>query len=583
MTFIAYPTSRAAQPQGRVTVASRGDWRFALHAPSLDGLVDALGNPIALQGGGTDWLQRRRVAAPYGLGYRAHAFYGGDAGFVLTNGGAMIERAQGTLLLVGKCNAIGSAEYFGLDATNFRVGRDASATQTVVTIGNIIWFAPVSSENTIWDGTVTVFRWGPSGREIWKEGVLIASTTSAPGASAHSGNLTILGVSTNSDINIGMLAHSPQWLDAERLSVDPWSIFKSGARRLYFDVPAGADEVQADTAIRWNMQAAATKAAAIRWNAQQAVQQTATVRWSLLQAASASAIVRWNAEARVVKTASVRWDLLSAAQADSVIAWQLLEAAQSDASIRWSMLEAVQADTAILWNIAETLGLVTSEFVARWSMLAPAQTDASVHWNLLQAVSKDTAARWDMLQSAERAEAVRWSLVEAVRADRSLRWAMLGAVRMDATASWNLLQAVQRDAALRWDLITAGVVFATFDVRWSMLAAVEKAVAARWDLLESLQVDAGLRWDIVSAVTAEALVRWDLLASAQVELSAVIRWDVLSASQRDVVIRWRIGDASTLTPINVHLVPAERRLFVVPPENRITVVAPARGTPFTTH
>jgi len=54
VTFIAYPTSRAAQPQGRVTVASQGDWRFALHAPSLDGLVDALGNPIALQGGG--WI-----------------------------------------------------------------------------------------------------------------------------------------------------------------------------------------------------------------------------------------------------------------------------------------------------------------------------------------------------------------------------------------------------------------------------------------------------------------------------------------------------------------------------------------------
>ncbi len=341
--------------------------------------------------------------------------------------------------------------------------------------------------------------------------------------------------------------------------------------------------VQVDVPIRWNMQAAVSTAASIRWSLQQPVQKDAAVRWSMLQPATAEAIARWSMLASVTKPQAIRWDLLEAVQQDRTVAWQLLQAAQADATLRWSMLEAVQADAAILWNLAATLGTVTAEFVARWSLLAPVQADASVHWNLLQAVAADAPVRWDMLQSAERADAVRWSLLEAVRADRTLRWAMLGAVRADATAAWNLLQAVQVDASLRWDLITAGVVFSTFDVRWSMLAAVEKSVAARWSLLEALQVDAGLRWDMVSAVTREALVRWDLLANAQVVTDAVIRWDVLSASQRDVVIRWRVGDATTLAPIHVHLVPAERRLFVVPPESRITVVAPARGNTFTTH
>lgn len=237
MTFVARPTLRNAQPQGRVAVASSAGWRFALHGPSLGGLVDPLGNLITLQGGGSDWRNRVPVVDRYGVGYRAQASLGGDGGLILPGAGALIDRQQGTLVLVGKHWSSVGAPYFGISATFFGIYRDGVGNRTGIRIGNSPWTPLVSSESTIWDGTPTVFCWGSFGREIWKGGELIASTTLAPGAGVHSGDLTVLSVGTGSDINLGLLAYSPQLLDASRLSVDPWSVFESRARRLYFDLP----------------------------------------------------------------------------------------------------------------------------------------------------------------------------------------------------------------------------------------------------------------------------------------------------------------------------------------------------------
>lgn len=238
MSVLILPHSRRAQPQGRVSVETSGKWRFVIHGPTLGTLVDLLGNQLSLQGGGSSWNLRSRVPTNYGVGYLARAYYGGDGGYVLNNGGALIERDQGTLVLLGKCRTVGGADYLGLSSTNFAIYRDGAPTSTAINIGGSLWLASVSSENTIWDGTPTVFRWGPLGREIWKGGRLIASTSAAPGGSAPSGNLTILNVSTNTDIDIGMLAHSPIWLDAARLSSDPWSVFNQSPRLVFFSAGA---------------------------------------------------------------------------------------------------------------------------------------------------------------------------------------------------------------------------------------------------------------------------------------------------------------------------------------------------------
>lgn len=233
---------------------------------------------------------------------------------------------------------------------------------------------------------------GPSGMRIFRDGRLIASSSTAP----TRGNPTecffglgldpTSGATPMSQVDTGATYYAqafwPEQISdriAEQLSADPWGLFKASPRRLYFDVPAGSDEVQADTAIRWNMQAAVSTAASIRWSLQQPVQKDAALRWSMLQPASADLIARWALQSIVSADQAFAWNQQQSVEQTQLIAWKLLQSAQADANLQWSMLAAVQSDVTALWNIAATLGIVSADLALRWSALAPVTALSLIH------------------------------------------------------------------------------------------------------------------------------------------------------------------------------------------------------------
>ena len=67
---------------------------------------------------------------------------------------------------------------------------------------------------------------------------------------------------------------------AEQLSADPWGLFKSPPRRLYFDVPAGAATVQTDGTIRWSLVSSVQAAQALRIGRGREVGEQLTSTWA---------------------------------------------------------------------------------------------------------------------------------------------------------------------------------------------------------------------------------------------------------------------------------------------------------------
>lgn len=101
--------------------------------------------------------------------------------------------------------------------------------------------------------TAIVLTAGPGGMRIFRDGRLIASSSTAPTRGNPTGCFFGLGLDPTSgatptpQVDTGATYYAqafwPEQINdriAEQLSADPWGLFKAPPRRLYFDVPAGS-------------------------------------------------------------------------------------------------------------------------------------------------------------------------------------------------------------------------------------------------------------------------------------------------------------------------------------------------------
>jgi hypothetical protein len=207
-------------------------------AYSGPGLKACRGIPGAFIGSASAY---NRAVANYGgmLALNTQHFYGGDGGVGFAGAGGLLSSARGWLLIYGSLITNQSANYQRLvyTTTGLTISKDGASIARVA-IGGSEWNASVSWGDIL-NGKPTVLSWGPDGRAIWNGGRLLASTASAPGATAISGTLSLCD-NDNQQIKHFLLAggvHAP--VTPAELSANPWQIFRKQPRILYFTAPSG--------------------------------------------------------------------------------------------------------------------------------------------------------------------------------------------------------------------------------------------------------------------------------------------------------------------------------------------------------
>lgn len=234
----------------------------------------------------------------------------------------------------------------------------------------------------------------------------------------------------------------------------------------------------------------------------------------------------------------------------------------------WSM--AAGRRVVVPFAAASGLDSVSCSLDLRWSLLGQVMADADLRWALLARIQADAALQWALLSAVTADSDFRWAVRGQVMADADLRWATIEHIFADADLRWAMLSRVWADADLRWALVSGlAQVAAHLDLRWSLLAQIIAGVEAQWDLLGQVVADADLRWSLAQAVATEMEARWAVLGHCAGEMDT--RWSLLSRTQSTVDLRWRLGSQGVMgsLPIDVRVIPAERRVIVLPPDVRI--------------
>jgi hypothetical protein len=274
---------------------------------------------------------------------------------------------------------------------------------------------------------VTVYTGSVNGRTV-VPAVGGTDTNSAPSGEVMLGDLgtfTGTGYGSQDPIYLVIAWNSviPQ-ATLNKLTDNPWQIFKKRSRILYFDVAGGATIVST----------------------------TQAGSWSVRNTVSTTQAAAFSVRNLVATTQPAAWSVRNAVATDQAGAWSVYNLASQTQAGAWTVRNLVATTQAGAWSVEQEAGIVSVTQDGAWSVRNLVSTSQSGAWSVRNLATTTQSGAWTVRGLASTSQAGSWSVFGFADAYQDGAWSIEGITLATATqpGAWSVRNWVSASQAGAW-------------------------------------------------------------------------------------------------------------------------------------